>query len=146
MTIPSTVYRTSRLPPAGPPTSNVSVVRTAMPWLATSLCACGTFVVIIVQAFCLANGADPDKFFDALSLSAVAAHVGMPILLVGANTILFRDQGCARSSLRAPDDSPATSRGVRQRSTKSVRSLTRRRLRWAGPDRYATAATVAQEA
>ena len=35
----------------------------------------------------IANGADPDKFFDALALSAVCANTGFPILLVNQDSI-----------------------------------------------------------
>ncbi len=37
--------------------------------------------------FLVANGADPDKFFDALALSPVAATAGYPIVLVSADSV-----------------------------------------------------------
>ena len=35
----------------------------------------------------LANGADPGKFFDALSLAPISANTGAPVLLVSATTV-----------------------------------------------------------
>ncbi|MDH4140371.1 MAG: cell wall-binding repeat-containing protein [Coriobacteriia bacterium] len=37
--------------------------------------------------FLVANGTDPDKFFDALALSPVAASAGYPIVLVSENSV-----------------------------------------------------------
>jgi putative cell wall-binding protein len=90
-----------------------------------------------------ANGADPDKFFDALSLSAVSASSGMPILLTGENTIPSETKS-ALTAL-ATDTTPRYVAGGPATVSESVKNSLGA-ARWAGPDRYATAATVAQEA
>ena len=96
-----------------------------------------------VPGVLFANGADPAKFFDALALSAVSAHNGMPILLVGENTVPSETKS-ALTAL-ATDTTPRYVAGGPATVSESVRG-TLGATRWAGPDRYATAAAVAQEA
>lgn len=50
-----------------------------------------------VPGVLVANGADPNKFFDALSMSAVSASTGMPILLVSATSVPSATQAAAKS-------------------------------------------------
>lgn len=92
----------------------------------------------------VANGADPDTFFDALALSAIAAGTGSPILLTSstsaptATTSVLRDLGLteryAAGGVRTLTPSLLASLGVPEVN------------RLAGPDRYSTAAEVATTA
>lgn len=93
-------------------------------------------------AVCLvANGADPSKFFDALSLSPVAASKGFPILLVSANGIPA-ETASVLSEL-------APGKIIVGGGTTSVSEAVRTKLaaeRWAGNSRYSTAIVVADKA
>ena len=91
----------------------------------------------------IANGADPDKFFDALALSPIAAKNGFPILLVNRDSV----PSATRSALGdlgvgavVVGGGPATvSDGV-------LAELDAGPIvagRWAGEDRYATATQIA---
>jgi hypothetical protein len=90
-----------------------------------------------------ANGADADKFFDALSLSAVSAYSGMPILLVGEDSVPSETRGAITAL--STDTMPRYVAGGPATVSESVRGSLGA-VRWAGPDRYATAAEVAQQA
>ena len=90
-----------------------------------------------------ANGADPDKYFDALALSAITAKNCMPILLVQkdsvpAATTSALSQLTGTTAPRFVAGGTATVAG----SVLSQLGATR----WAGADRYATAAKIASEA
>lgn len=90
----------------------------------------------------LANGADSAKFFDALALSSVSAHTGMPVLLVKQNAIPSETAAAlaslSSSTPRFLAGGTATVSGTVQSSLGATR--------WSGPDRYATAAAVAEKA
>ncbi len=89
----------------------------------------------------LANGSDPETFSDALSLAAVSAGTGAPVLLLerssipASTAIALRDLGLARRIVAG---------GYRTVSGSVVNSL--RAERWAGPDRYATAGEISRRA
>lgn len=92
----------------------------------------------------IANGAEPQTFFDALSLSAVAAATGSPVLLTGAAT-------APTATRRALADLGLTERwaagGTRTLTPALLASLgvpENRRL--AGATRYATSVAVADAA
>jgi putative cell wall-binding protein len=94
----------------------------------------------------IANGADPEKFFDPLALSAVSARSGFPILLVNENSIP-RQTASALTDLdlgrRIIGGGPATvSDGVYAELAASGQPV----ARWSGADRYATARVIAEEA
>jgi hypothetical protein len=93
----------------------------------------------------VANGADATKFFDALALSPIAAHMGYPILLVQQNAV--PSATAHRISEIKADNSlaqvvigggPATVSDSVQWSLQGVR--------WSGPDRYTTAIDIANHA
>jgi len=90
----------------------------------------------------VANGADPAKFFDALSASAVAGHIGAPILLTNAGTLPL-----ATERALADLDEPAV---VVVGGTASVSQAVYNELgaveRIAGGDRYKTSVAVAERA
>ena len=94
----------------------------------------------------IANGADPDKFFDALALSAVSANTGYPILLVEQDRIPAATKAAlAGLNLqgRIVGGGPATvSDGV----LAQLDAGTAMANRWAGADRYETAAIIANDA
>ncbi|MDP2151214.1 MAG: cell wall-binding repeat-containing protein [Parvibaculum sp.] len=90
-----------------------------------------------------ANGADPEKFFDALALSAIAAHNGMPILLVKKDSIPNE----TKSALSAmTSTSPRYLAGGTSTVSSGVATELGITERWAGADRYATAREVADRA
>jgi len=89
----------------------------------------------------LANGADPETFFDALALSAVSANNHYPILL------LQRD-GVPAPTAAALAEHKFSTRiigGGPRTVTERVRT-TLGATRWYGTDRYATAAEIAKQA
>lgn len=89
----------------------------------------------------VANGADPTKFFDALSLSPVAAAKGYPILLVSANAVPVATKR-AMGALRP-------GRVIVGGGVKTVSDTVKRSLgaeRWSGSTRYSTATTIAKNA
>jgi len=99
-----------------------------------------------------ANGADPTKFSDALALSAISRHNGMPILLVGKDVV-----PAATTAEIANLVTQATSHGttlirILGGGTGTVSEAVRVKLdvnpsaRWYGSDRYKTAAAVAEKA
>ena len=94
----------------------------------------------------VANGADNDKFFDALAMSPLSASEGVPILLVQEDKIPSATRS-ALNQLSSPDiyigGGPATvSNGVKASLDQSYGTVER----WSGPDRYSTAVAIAQEA
>ncbi|MDZ4063916.1 MAG: cell wall-binding repeat-containing protein, partial [Coriobacteriia bacterium] len=90
-----------------------------------------------------ANGADPDKFFDALALSSVAAHNGMPILLVKKDSVPEETKD-ALSAMTLT--SPRYLAGGTATVASGVATELGITERWAGADRYATAKEVADRA
>ncbi len=93
----------------------------------------------------VANGVDQDKFFDALSLSAVSASKGAPILLVGADTVPAATAAQLKSLGMAGADIYVGG-GTKTVSAKVLTSLgVPSANRIAGPDRYATAVAVADK-
>ncbi len=94
----------------------------------------------------VANGADPEKFFDPLALSTVSASKDYPILLVREDDV----PGATRSvlgELGNPDvvvgGGPATvSNSVVGTLDTQVGTVER----WSGSDRYLTATTIADKA
>jgi len=99
-----------------------------------------------------ANGADPTKFSDALALSAISRHNGMPILLVGKDFV-----PAATTNEIANLSAQATLHGttlirILGGGTGTVSEAVRVQLgvnpaaRWYGSDRYKTAAAVANKA
>jgi len=93
----------------------------------------------------VANGVDQDKFFDALSLSAVSASKGAPILLVGATSV----PAATVSQLATMGVSGANTYVAGGTKTVSAKVLTSLGVpaanRIAGPDRYSTAVAVADK-
>jgi putative cell wall-binding protein len=95
------------------------------------------------DAVLVANGADWDKFFDALALSAPSAGTGLPIVLVQENAIPSSTMNYIKG--RAPAGiyvagGPATVSGDVFDQLVATGAITQR---WWGADRYATAAAVA---
>jgi putative cell wall-binding protein len=93
------------------------------------------------SAALVANGADPDKFFDALALSPIAAGKGAPILLVTSDSIPAATAN-ALNSLR-----PGTIivGGGPNTVSERVRAALRA-TRWSGRTRYDTAIAIANGA
>jgi putative cell wall-binding protein len=89
----------------------------------------------------VANGANPDKFFDALALSPIAASEGFPILLVEYDKIPSATRQTINSFAGTGvivGGGPATvSDGVRSQLGAD---------RWAGDSRYTTAIAIADRA
>lgn len=94
-----------------------------------------------VSTVLLANGAEPRTYYDALALSAVSRASGAPVLLVGADSV-------PDATLQALADLAPARRfvagGPRTVSDRVLRKVAA--TRWAGPDRYGTAAVVASAA
>lgn len=95
-------------------------------------------------AVLVANGADEDKFFDALALSAISAQRGYPILLVTQDTVPAATQ--ARYNAISPGDrviggGPATVDPVVEAMLPATFTY-----RWWGADRYKTARDIADNA
>jgi putative cell wall-binding protein len=90
----------------------------------------------------VANGADPDKFFDALALSPITAHNGTPILLVGKDYV--------PSHTRNRISALGFSRTIVGGGPATVSWNTYAELgatdRWWGDDRYETAVEIASMA
>jgi putative cell wall-binding protein len=90
----------------------------------------------------IANGHDPDKFFDALALSPIAARNGAPILLVGEDYVPWQTSS-RLASLGFPrvivGGGPAT-------VNSDVYTAVGATERWWGYDRYATASEIASQA
>jgi hypothetical protein len=90
----------------------------------------------------IANGADPNKFFDALSLSAVARASGNPVLLVKANSVPF----ATIAELTAMDPQGVIVAGGGGTVSPTVYLAVDGTVRWWGADRYETSKAVAQGA
>ena len=97
------------------------------------------------EAF-IANGADPDKFFDALALSTAAASADIPILLVTENSIPAATRN-ALDQLGGSKDifiggGPATvSNSLMSQLDQQYGTVER----WSGSDRYRTAQVIADK-
>jgi N-acetylmuramoyl-L-alanine amidase len=95
----------------------------------------------------VANGADPEKFFDPLALSTIAAGNALPILLVTEDSIPAPTRGALEQLIGNKDiiigGGPASvSPGVMARLDLDFGDVER----WAGGDRYTTAQVIANEA
>lgn len=94
----------------------------------------------------IANGEDPDKFFDALALSPIASNTLFPILLVGENHVPSATTS-ALNALGNPDlaigGGPATVSNSVMSQLDAANGTT---LRWWGSDRYRTAIDIANNA
>jgi putative cell wall-binding protein len=92
----------------------------------------------------VANGADYDKFFDALALAPLAARTGYPVLLVEEDRIpaatqsALNDLSVEYRIVGGGDDT--VSNGVLNDLAAGAASA-----RWEGPDRYSTAVAIANE-
>jgi putative cell wall-binding protein len=94
----------------------------------------------------IANGADPDKFFDALALSPLAASTGYPILLVNEDSVPAATQSALNDlgiQARIVGGGPAT---VSDDVLTDLASGGASVQRWWGNDRYSTATNIANEA
>jgi putative cell wall-binding protein len=93
----------------------------------------------------IANGADPDKFFDALALSPLAARTGYPILLVEEDRVPSATRNVLADLAiphRVIGGGPATvSEGVAAELAVGAGTPV---MRWWGADRYSTAAEIAR--
>jgi putative cell wall-binding protein len=94
----------------------------------------------------IANGANPDKFFDALALSPIARREGAPVLLVS------QDKVPAATKI-ALDKHPLASvwiaggeKSVGPKAKAELEEYGTVREQWAGADRYQTARLVAEGA
>jgi putative cell wall-binding protein len=98
------------------------------------------------QRALVANGADPDKFFDALALSPIAAKTGYPIILVEYDSVpresaqVLADLGLDE---RIVAGGPAT---ISEPVMAQLGEGGRPTQRWWGADRYATARVIATQA
>ena len=97
----------------------------------------------------VANGADPDKFFDALALSTVAASKAYPILLVNEDSI----PAATRNVLgQGSSVAVATIGGGPATVSDNVMAQLEERYgvtwvsRWSGADRYRTTQAIADKA
>ncbi|MDP2182864.1 MAG: cell wall-binding repeat-containing protein [Actinomycetota bacterium] len=90
----------------------------------------------------VANGADANTFFDALSLSAVSAARGVPILLVARDSV----PGPTASALRSLAATDVVVAGGTATVSKTTASAVRASARWSGANRYATSAEIARAA
>lgn len=93
------------------------------------------------SAVLVANGADSDKFFDALALAPIAAKTGAPVLLVTKTSVpsaTSSEIAKRAPSRRVVGGGPATV------SDAVVKSLSAER--WSGSTRYTTASTIATKA
>ena len=90
----------------------------------------------------IANGTNAAAFVDALALSAVSAHTGVPILLVERDRVPAATAS-ALASLPAGGVLVAGGPAVVSDATYSALGAT---ARWAGDNRYATATQVATSA
>ena len=95
----------------------------------------------------VANGADSEKFFDALALSTLASAKGFPILLVNENSVPAVTRNALDQLAGSKDifvgGGPATvSEGVMTQLDQRYGTVER----WAGSDRYRTAQVIADKA
>lgn len=93
------------------------------------------------RAVLIANGADTNKFFDALALAAIARSQGSPILLVRYGSIPPVTQQALDHVVTGPRFIGGGS-GTVAESVRTALGATR----WAGIDRYATAVAIANGA
>ncbi len=100
-----------------------------------------------------ANGADPDKFFDALALSAISRGRGAPILLVSKDKVpaqTAQEADLLVSTILANQAVPAFK--IIGGGPNTVSEAVRAQLgvspswRWYGQNRYATARVIAEKA
>lgn len=89
----------------------------------------------------IANGADPDKFFDALALSTISAGQGVPILLVKSNSV---PAATSNALWHLQPKTIVVGGGPTTVSNAVVSALGAER--WYGANRYSTAATIATKA
>lgn len=90
----------------------------------------------------VANGANEDTFFDALSLSAVSAATGAPILLVTKTSV----PAPTASALRSIASTDVVVAGGTATVSKATATAVHAKARWAGANRYATSAEIARAA
>lgn len=90
----------------------------------------------------IANGAQPKTFFDALALSAVASHMGFPILLVKPTAV----PGATAHELAVLAPSQTWVAGGAATVSNPVYSAVHASGRWWGATRYDTAVAVANGA
>lgn len=93
----------------------------------------------------IANGADPDKFFDALALSAISANKGAPILLVSRDTVPNATDAALKLFKTASPSMPVVVGGGAATVSETVRKKVGGE-RWSSSDRYSTATTIATKA
>lgn len=98
------------------------------------------------DAVLLANGADWNKFFDALAMSAVSANTGAPVLLVSATKVPA--ETIAALYAAKPDDvyMAGGTATISKAIFDGIDSSPATAHRWAGPTRYDTAVAVANGA
>ncbi|MDP2181381.1 MAG: cell wall-binding repeat-containing protein [Actinomycetota bacterium] len=96
----------------------------------------------------LANGADPNTFFDALALSPIAASEGYPILLVKKDDIPFATIDALDAIDLQVDVKLVVAGGPNTVSRDMVEILGSivHTERWSGVNRYATAVAIATKA
>ena len=101
--------------------------------------------LVLPSQVLVANGADPNKFFDPLALSPIAAYRGAPILLVSVGRVpAATSRTIAR--LRAANANTRVYVGAGSGTvSESVRRSLRATRIW-GPDRYSNATTIANYA
>jgi putative cell wall-binding protein len=90
----------------------------------------------------IVNGADPAKYFDALAVGPIAAREMLPILLVQPDSVP-PVTAAALAETRYTDIIVAGGPGT---VGPAVESSVRATRRWWGPDRYSTAAAIAEGA
>jgi putative cell wall-binding protein len=94
----------------------------------------------------IANGADANKFFDALALSPIAAKKGYPILLVSATSV---PAATASRISEIKADNPGFDKTVVGGGPATVSDAVKASLsaeRWWGANRYTTAIDIADHA
>ncbi|MDH4140245.1 MAG: cell wall-binding repeat-containing protein [Coriobacteriia bacterium] len=96
----------------------------------------------VPSAAFIANGADSDTFFDALSLSAVSASTGIPILLAARDSVPYETADALR---RLSPGQRIVAGGKNTVSAATYKALGAN-ARWAGQNRYSTSAYVARSA
>jgi hypothetical protein len=89
----------------------------------------------------VANGADPETFFDALSLSAITSSRGYPILLVGRDAV----PTASRRALAELDPTRVIIGGGPRTVSPAVQN-TLGAERWDGSTRYSTSSRIANNA
>ncbi|MDP2182684.1 MAG: carboxypeptidase regulatory-like domain-containing protein [Actinomycetota bacterium] len=95
----------------------------------------------VPDAVLVANGGNPDKFFDALALSPIASGNGYPILLVKYDSIPSATQNVINAF--------KPGKIIVGGGAKTVNETVRKKLgaeRWSGASRYSTAITIADKA